>query len=60
MVKYNKGIDEYIYKEVEYETYNKVCDSYNWPSDKEAGEYPITLYNQAKDIIWKQEYMPYE
>jgi len=60
MVKYNKGIDEYIYKEIDYYVYDKVCDSYNWPSDREVGEYPITLYNQAKDMIWKQEYMPYE
>ena len=53
MVKYHKGIDEFIYKEIEYKTYDKVCDSYSWPTD---GEYPITLYNQAKDKLWQLEY----
>lgn len=46
MVKYHKGIDEFIYKEIQYNTYDKVCDCYDWPSDK---EYPITLYSQNLD-----------
>jgi len=53
MVKYHKGIDEFIYKEIQYNTYDKVCDSYNWPTDN---EYPITLFNQARDEVWKQKY----
>ena len=53
MVKYHKGIDEFIYREIKYDTYDKVCDSYNWPTDD---EYPITLFNQAQDQIWKQKY----
>ena len=52
MVKYNKGIDEFFYKEIEYETYSMVCDSYNWDWGT-SGAYPITLYNQAKDYMWK-------
>ena len=46
MVKYNKGIDEFFYKEIQYETYGKVCDCYSWPSDN---EYSITLYSQNLD-----------
>ena len=51
MVKYNKGIDEFIYKEIEYQTYGKVCDSYAWG----GGNLPITLYNHAKDKLWEHE-----
>ena len=47
----HKGIDEFIYKEVEYETYGKVCDSYAWG----GGNLPITLYNHAKDKLWEHE-----
>jgi len=46
MVKYHKGIDEFFFKETQYETYDKVCDCYDWPTD---GEYPITLYSQNLD-----------
>lgn len=48
MLKYHKGIDEYIYKEVGYQTYPRVCDSYNWTM---SNLFPITLYNQAKDVL---------
>lgn len=48
MVKYNKGIDEFIYHEISYNTYDKVCDCYGWPSDD---TYPITLYSQNLDKI---------
>lgn len=51
MVKYHKGIDEYLYKECKYNTYGMVCDSYVW----DGGKLPITLYNQAKDKIWEHE-----
>ena len=51
MIKYNKGIDEFIYKEIEYQTYGKVCDSYAWG----GGNLPITLYNHAKDKLWGLE-----
>ena len=52
MVKYNRGIDEFIWKEVEYNTYGMVCDSYNWDFGT-TGQYPVTLYNQARHHIWK-------
>ena len=51
MVKYNKGIDEYLYKEIEYETYGKVCDSFACG----GGKMQITLYNHAKDKLWDHE-----
>lgn len=51
MVKYHKGIDEYIYKEIEYQTYEKVCDSYVYG----GGKMPITLYNHARDKLWEHE-----
>lgn len=54
MVKYNKGMDEYIYKEIEYDLYGMVCDSYNWDYGS-TGNFPVTLYNQAKDKIWKHK-----
>jgi len=51
MVKYHKGIDEFIYKEIEYETYGKVCDSYAWG----GGKLPITLYNHARNKLWEHK-----
>ena len=55
MLKYNKGIDEFLWKEIPHKTYNLVCDSYNWKQEK-SSNFPITLYNQAKDKIWEHEY----
>ena len=49
IIKYNKGIDEFIFNEIQYDVYDKVCDCYGWPSD---GNYSITLYSQ------NLEYMP--
>jgi hypothetical protein len=51
MIKYNKGIDEFLYKEIKHKTYEKVCDSYAWG----GGKLPITLYNHAKDKLWEHE-----
>ena len=51
MIKYNKGIDEFIFKEIEYKTYGKVCDSFAWG----GGNMPITLYNHTKDKLWDHE-----
>ena len=51
IVKYYKGIDEFIYKEIEYKTYDKVCDAYAWG----GGSMPITLYNHARDEVWKHK-----
>lgn len=55
MLKYRRGIDEFIWKEIPHETYGLVCDSYNWKYDTPAN-FPITLYNQAKDKLWDNEY----
>lgn len=54
MLKYYKGIDEFIWREIPHETYGLVCDSYNWKYDNNA-KFPITLYNQAKDKLWEHE-----
>ena len=52
MIKYNKGIDEFIFKEInDYETYGRVCDAFAWG----GGKMPITLYNHAKDRLWEHE-----
>ena len=53
MIKYNKGIDEFIYKEIEYKTYGMVCNSFNWNN---SDDYPVTLYNQAKDKMWDNKF----
>ena len=59
MVKYWRGIDEFIYKEVEYNTYGKVCWSYNF--DQNELDYPICLFNQAhtkiKESQWTLKYL---
>lgn len=52
MVKYHKGIDEFIYKEIEYNTYGMVCDSYMWGGEN----FPITLYNHARNKLWEHEF----
>ena len=44
-VKYWKGIDEYIYKEIEYDTYNKVC--WSWPWNRNVLTYPVCLFNHG-------------
>ncbi len=43
-VKYWKGIDEYIYKEMDYNTYDdKVCWSYPW--NRQELDYSVCLFN---------------
>ena len=59
-VKYWKGIDEYIYKEIQYKLYEKVCWSYAF--NKEKLHYPVCLLNHGfsktiKNITWAQEYL---
>ena len=59
MVKYYRGIDEFIYKEIKYCTYEKVCDTIRW--DYGGGQYPITLYNDSLEEFKKcKECLPYE
>ena len=59
MVKYWKGIDEYIYKEIKHKTYGQVCWSYNW--DQRELDYPVCLFNQTHNQMkiepWTQKYL---
>jgi hypothetical protein len=59
MVKYYRGIDEFIYKEIKYCTYEKVCDTIRW--DYGGGQYSVTLYNDSLEEFKKcKECLPYE
>ena len=42
-VKYWRGIDVYIYKEIDYNTYDEVCWSYPW--NRKELNYPVCLFN---------------
>ena len=58
-VKYWKGIDEYIYKEISYNTYDKVCWSY--PYNRKELDYSICLFNHdfapaMKTEEWTKKY----
>ena len=59
MVKYWKGIDEYIYREIKHKTYGQVCWSYNW--DQRELDYPVCLFNQTQNQMkiepWTQKYL---
>lgn len=58
-IKYWRGIDEYIYKEIEYNVYDKVCWSYPyWRKEK---DYPVCLFNHGfieamKIEKWTEKY----
>ena len=59
-VKYYRGIDEYIFKEIEYETYDKVCWSWWW--DRTMKDYSVCLFNHGeyedmRDLEWTQKYL---
>ena len=60
-VKYWKGIDEYIYKEIDYNTYDdKVCWSYPW--NRQELDYSICLFNHdfapaMKIKGWMEKYV---
>lgn len=58
MVKFYKGIDEFIERRFEYNLYDKVCDTYKW-NDK-TSLYPITLYNDSLEEFKKcKECLPF-
>ena len=58
MVKYYKGIDQFIYEKIEYNTYDKVCDTYKWNNKTDL--YPITLYNDSLEEFKKcKECLPF-
>jgi len=52
-VKYWKGIDEYIYKEISYNTYDEVCWSY--PYDRRELDYSVCLFNHGFTPAMKRE-----
>ena len=49
MVKYNKGIDEYLWKEFDPLTYEPVCTSYRYHGFKQ--KWSIVLFNQSHQIM---------
>jgi hypothetical protein len=53
MLKYYKGIDQYIEEQIDYHVYDKSnYASINWVKDEKA--YPIYLFNQQKDLLKQQ------
>jgi hypothetical protein len=52
MLKYNRGIDQFIYENIKYDTYDKVCYSIqNQEYEKENKEYSICLFNQRRILM---------
>jgi hypothetical protein len=43
LLKYNKGIDEYLFKECDIDTYNAVCTSHKYHGWK---DFPVIIFNQ--------------
>ena len=66
MLKYNRGIDQFLYENVEYKTYDKVCYSIKDKEyDEEDMNYNICLFNQRKILMedgwegwWKKYFIP--
>lgn len=58
-LKYHQGIDEYIYHEVPYNVYNKVC--WSWQYDQRELHYSTCLFNQNHTNIlnssWTHKYL---
>ena len=66
MLKYNRGIDQFLYENIEYKTYDKVCYSIKDKEyDEEDTNYNICLFNQRKILMedgwsgwWKKYFIP--
>ena len=66
MLKYNRGIDQFLYENIEYKTYDKVCYSIKGREyDDEDMNYNICLFNQRKILMedgwcgwWKKYFIP--
>ena len=66
MLKYNRGIDQFLYENIEYKTYDKVCYSIRGRGyDDEDMNYNICLFNQRKILMedgwsgwWKKYFIP--
>tara|TARA_Y100000004_G_scaffold44620_1_gene48999 strand:- start:606 stop:1166 length:561 start_codon:yes stop_codon:yes gene_type:complete len=59
-VKYWRGIDEYLYKDIKPNLYDKVCWSWAW--NKKELDYSICLFNhnqhlEMRKIEWTQKYL---
>lgn len=58
-VKYWRGIDEFIFREIKYNIYEKVCWSYMF--DKNEKSYPVCLFNQSYEHMrtteWTKKYL---
>jgi hypothetical protein len=67
MTKYHRGIDQYLYENIEYKTYDKICYSIQNNEHKEEDkDYSICLFNQRKMLMedgwcgwWKKYFIPY-
>ena len=60
MIKYWRGIDEYLYKETECQLYERTCWSFMYST--EEMHYPVCLFNHnfhnmIKKIPWTQKYI---
>ena len=52
MLKYNRGIDQFLYENIDYKTYDKVCYSIKGKEyDDEDMNYNICLFNQRKILM---------
>ena len=49
LLKYHKGIDEFLYKEINLKTYGPVCTSYRYNGFDDA--WPVVIFNQRADIM---------
>ena len=66
MLKYNRGIDQFLYENIKYKTYDKVCYSIRGKEyDDEDMNYNICLFNQRKILMedgwdgwWKKYFIP--
>lgn len=60
MLRYNKGIDQLIYENVEYLTYTKQDRYCSYYTNKSEGNYSVYLYNQHHEVMlqpgWHRHY----
>lgn len=55
MVKYYKGIDQFLYEQIDYNEYDKVC--WSWRFDNRELDYPVCLFNQSYQYIDKSDWV---
>ena len=58
-LKYHRGIDQFIYENIKYNLYPKVCYSHQYNANENV-DYNICLFNQRKDLMqtvgWWNDY----